>query len=201
MSLIAWFLLANFSSAGDPLESKTFSSPEQAAIAFVDDIQSRPTAQTVEFCSFIVKNGSQYRIHRVIKGSPDSCPLLKQDPLPEGIVANIHTHPTRFGEKELSAPGQLFSQGDINVAERDEVGSKTFLGGPAGQVLLYKRGSTVCRGKMVKYPYQIVRPGKNAKGSLPFRNDEFVYQEKAQEQSYCRPQGGSGSSSPPATNR
>jgi hypothetical protein len=164
-----------------------FSSADEAAKAFVNYTKSLSKSQRIEYCVWIYASGENFRLGSLIEGDSNQCPRGQIEQ--SSIVASVHTHPRMFGGLNLTAPAQLFSDADMGFANYPGTGEYAYLGAPAGHVLKYKRGSSVCRGSSwVQHPYQIIQgPDRGASGSLPFKADEWRQQDVGGKR-YCRKQ-------------
>jgi len=134
-----------------------FPTVDAAAIAFVDLVRAYPE-QRNERCAWLIKEADgRIRIGNINEGDFNRCP--SQWPKPAGTVGSVHTHPIwGEGAKDLGAAGQVFSEGDFTHAEHADVGVPTFLGAPAGHVLRYDPGGTVCWGSsFIQRKFKIVR--------------------------------------------
>jgi hypothetical protein len=134
-----------------------FPTIDAAAIAFVDLVRTYPD-QRNERCAWLIKEaGGRVRIGVINEGDMNRCP--SQWPKPAGTVGSVHTHPI-WGPNatDLGAAGQVFSEGDFAHAEHPDVSVPTYLGAPAGHVLRYDPGGSVCWGSsFIQRKFKIIR--------------------------------------------
>jgi hypothetical protein len=146
---------------------------DQAAVAFVELARSYPE-QRKEYCAWILKTPQgRFRWGVVNEGDFNRCP--SQWPKPAGTVGSVHTHPIAGGPPQgVDAAGQVFSEGDFAHAEHPEVSVPTFLGAPAGHVLRYDPGGSLCRGRsFITRRFRVVRDlSPSVLGRLPINPGE-----------------------------
>lgn len=151
----------------------SYATLDEAAVAFVDLVRTYPE-QKREYCAWLVKTAQGRIILGAIgEDSMDKC--RSQWPRPAGTVGSVHTHPIWGpGAKAVDAAGQAFSDGDYDYAEHAEVSVPTYLGAPAGHVLRYDPGGSLCRGKsFITRRFKIVRDlSPSVLGRLPVNSDE-----------------------------
>ena len=120
----------------------SFGAERAAATAFVDMVRKLPD-QRMEYCAYIVRGGDgKFGFTPVRQGDMNHCPADR--PKPAAATASVHTHPLWGRDKDLSAAGQVFSEGDFAFAESDEMRMPIYLGAPAGHVLRYAPGGSSC---------------------------------------------------------
>ncbi len=170
----------------------TFRDADAAAVAFVDLVRKYPD-QRVEYCAYLLR-GADGRIgfSPVRTGDMNHCPADR--PRPANAVANVHTHPLWGRVAELSAAGQVFSEGDFGFAETDEMRMPIYLGAPAGHVLRYDPGGTSCKGESwMMRRFSIIRDLRpTVAGRLPVNpgEDQPLFDaagKKIKKPDYCKP--------------
>jgi len=151
----------------------SYASIDEAAVAFVDLVRTYPE-QKIEYCTWLVKQpDGRVRFGTINEGNMDKCP--SSWPKPAGTVGSVHTHPIWGpGAKDVSAAGQVFSEGDFGHAEHADVGVPTYLGAPAGHVLRYDPGGSLCWGRsFIMRNFKVVRDLSPAvSGRLPVNPGE-----------------------------
>ena len=145
-----------------------YASIDAAAIAFVQMVREYPD-QKKEYCAWLIKtHEGKVSFGTVNEGDMNRCP--SSWPKPAGTVGSVHTHPI-WGPnaQDPGAAGQVFSEGDFGHAESAEVGVPTYLGAPAGHVLRYDPGGSLCWGKsFIVRKFKIVRDiSPSVRGKLP----------------------------------
>jgi hypothetical protein len=188
MRLLALALLA-FPPAAAALPS-SYPSIDAAAVAFVDLVREYPE-QRNEYCAWLIKDkDGRVRIGTINTGDMNRCP--SSWPKPAGTVGSVHTHPI-WGDSSPGAAGQVFSEGDFSHAEHADVSVPTYLGAPAGHVLRYDPGGSVCWGKsFIQRKFTIVRDARpSVRGQLaldPERRDALFDQggRPIPRPAYCR---------------
>lgn len=146
----------------------SYASLDAAAVAFVDLVRSYPE-QRKEYCAWLIKEADgRIRFGTINEGDMNRCP--SSWPKPAGTAGSVHTHPVWGpGAKDVGSAGQVFSEGDFGHAEHADVSVPTYLGAPAGHVLRYDPGGSLCWGRSyIMRNFKIVRdlsPAVN--GRLP----------------------------------
>lgn len=172
--------------------SATFRDANAAAVAFVDLVRKYPD-QRMEYCAYILKGADgRFGFSPIRQGDMNHCPADR--PRPANAVASVHTHPQGGRDSDVSAAGQVFSEGDFGFAESDEMHMPIYLGAPAGHVLRYAPGGTSCKGEsFVRRDFAIVRDLRpTVAGRLPVNpgEDQPLYDQggkKIAKPSYCKP--------------
>ena len=162
----------------------TYSSMDEAATYFVNYVRKHFKTQFVEYCATIKEISSEeFSFTEIYIGSPGGCRLSLQD---DNIKAMVHTHPLdELNNLNLSWVFQVFSANDIEAAE---FGSKyvMYLGAPAGHILRYMPGTSICRPYSVQNPYVMVRkPSAKSKNQLMISSHQFVTFDVNEKPSYC----------------
>ena len=167
-------LLAGLATPAAALPS-SYARLDEAAVAFVDLVRTYPE-QKHEYCTWLIKTPEgRVRFGTINEGNMDKCPSTW--PKPAGTVGSVHTHPI-WGPsaQDAGAAGQVFSEGDFSHAEHAGVSVPAYLGAPAGHVLRYDPGGSVCQGKsFITRRFKIVRDlSPSVRGRLPINPDEKV---------------------------
>ncbi|MBI2386240.1 MAG: DUF4329 domain-containing protein [Elusimicrobia bacterium] len=151
----------------------SYPSLDEAAVAFVDLVRSYPE-QRKEYCAWLIKEADgRVRFGTINEGDMNTCPSSR--PKPAGTVGSVHTHPIWGpGAKDVAAAGQVFSEGDFGHAEHADVSVPAYLGAPAGHVLRYDPGGSLCWGRsFIMRKFKIVRDlNPTVRGRLPVNPDE-----------------------------
>lgn len=151
----------------------SYAALDEAAVAFVDLVRTYPE-QKNEYCAWLIRTPEgRVRFGVISEGDMNKCP--SQWPKPAGTVGSVHTHPIWGpGARDAAAAGQVFSEGDFYHAEHADVNVPTYLGAPAGHVLRYDPGGSVCQGKsFITRHFKIVRDLRpSVRGRLPVNPDE-----------------------------
>ena len=134
----------------------SFRAEREAAVAFVDLVR-KFSDQHTEYCAYILRGADgRFRFSPIRQGNMDHCP--PDLPKPKEAVASVHTHPIWGGSDDVSAAGQVFSEGDFSFAESPEENIPIYLGAPAGHILRYAAGGTACKGQsFIRRDFEIVR--------------------------------------------
>jgi hypothetical protein len=176
----------------DQVPAATFASERAAATGFVDMVRKFPE-QRNEYCAYIVRGSDgKFGFSPIRRGDMNHCPSDR--PKPANATATVHTHPLWGGDSDVGAAGQVFSEGDFGFAESDEIHLPIYLGAPAGHVLRYAPGGTVCKGQsLMRRDFEIVRDLRpSVSGRLPVNPgvDMPLFDvggRKIPTPSYCRP--------------
>lgn len=151
MSALAVLLLLAPGAAALP---SSYGTLDEAAVAFVDLVRSYPQ-QKNEYCAWLIKKEGRIIFGSINEGDMNRCP--SSWPKPAGTVGSVHTHPI-WGNQDIGAAGQVFSEGDFAHAEHADVGVPTYLGAPAGHVLRYDPGGSTCWGSsFIARKFKVVR--------------------------------------------
>lgn len=173
MSVSRFLVLVALMSSDASAMPSSFATIDEAAVAFVDLVRAYPQ-QKNEYCTWLVREpGGRIRFGTINEGNMDKCP--SSWPKPGGTVGSVHTHPIWGpGSQDPASAGQVFSEGDFAHAEHADVGVPTYLGAPAGHVLRYDPGGSVCWGKsFIARKFKIVRDIRpSVRGRLPLNTDE-----------------------------
>ncbi|MDD5302916.1 MAG: DUF4329 domain-containing protein [Elusimicrobia bacterium] len=172
----------------------SYATLDEAAVAFVDLVRTYPE-QRHEYCAWLIKDaGGRVRFGAINEGDMNHCP--SSWPKPAGTAGSVHTHPIWGpGSSDPSAASQVFSEGDFAHAEHPDVSVPAYLGAPAGHVLRYDPGGTLCWGRsFISRHFKIVRDAvPSVRGRLPLNPDEktALYDalgKPVPKPSYCRDQ-------------
>jgi hypothetical protein len=178
-------------SGADLAAAAGYASERAAAVAFVELARKNPD-QRMEYCAYIVRGpDKRFSLGPTMPGDMNHCPLDSTVPAPAGAVAVAHTHPLWGRPDDVSAAGQVFSEGDYQFAEILHM--PIYLGGPAGHILRYAPGGTFCRGQsFVRRNFEVVRDlAPTVVGRLPVNPgvDAPLYSEagvKLPKPAYCQ---------------
>lgn len=169
----------------------SFRAEREAAVAFVDFVRKFPD-QRMEYCAYILRGADgRFRFSPIRQGDMNHCPSDR--PKPKEAVAAVHTHPLWGRPDDVSAAGQVFSEGDFSFSESAEMNFPDYLGAPAGHVLRYAPGGSVCKGQsFVRRNFEIVRDLRpSVNGRLPINpgKDMPLFDEggrKLPKPAYCK---------------
>jgi hypothetical protein len=178
--------------SADAANGLSFRGEREAAVGFVDLVRKFPD-QRVEYCAYVLKGADgRFTLGRIRQGDMNMCP--SERPKPKEAVASVHTHPLWGRPEDVSAAGQVFSEGDFAFAESAEMSFAEYLGAPAGHVLRYAPGGSACKGQsFIRRDFEIVRDLRpSVRGRLPIEpgKDMPLYDEggrKLPKPAYCRP--------------
>ncbi|MDX6768493.1 MAG: DUF4329 domain-containing protein [Elusimicrobiota bacterium] len=137
-------------------QPRDYASADAAAAGFVDHVRAFPE-QRNEYCAWIERvAGGRFVFGAIGTGDFNACKA--SFPKPSGAVASVHTHPI-WGPAaaDVGASGQVFSEGDFGFAERDDVRLPVYLGAPAGHILRYEPGGTVCSSLFITRHFRVTR--------------------------------------------
>jgi hypothetical protein len=152
-----------------------YKTADAAAVGFVDLVRTIPE-QRNEYCAYILfeKSDRSYGLSAVRQGDFNQCPADR--PKPANAVASVHTHPKWGGDDVASAAGQVFSEGDFQFADSDEMKFPIYLGAPAGHILRYDNGGTTCQGDtLVKRKFVFVRDAPvSVRGRLAINSGDLT---------------------------
>ncbi len=169
-----------------------YGSEREAAVAFVALVRKYPD-QRMEYCTYLLRGADgRFRFSPIRQGDMNHCPADR--PKPKDAVASVHTHPQGGRDSDPSSAGQVFSEGDFAFSESAEMNFPIYLGAPAGHVLRYVPGGTLCKGEsFVIRNFEIVRDARSSvRGLLPINPGEKtpLYSQsgvKLPKPPYCRP--------------
>lgn len=149
---------------------KEFPTADAAALHFIDEARREPE-QRIEYCAWILELGPRrYVLSERRSGDMNRCP--NGDFFPKNTAASVHTHPIWGAADDVAASGQVFSEGDFGHAEA-QPSKPTYLGAPAGHVLRYDPGGTVCTRMFITRNFTIVRDlPRSVKGRLELNPGE-----------------------------
>jgi len=178
--------------SADAANGLAFRGEREAAVGFVDLVRKFPD-QRMEYCAYILKGADgRFTLGRIRQGDMNMCPAER--PKPKEAVASVHTHPLWGRSEDVSAAGQVFSEGDFSFAESAEMHFAEYLGAPAGHVLRYAPGGSVCKGQsFIRRNFEVVRDLRpSVVGRLPINpgKDMPLYDEggrKLPKPDYCTP--------------
>lgn len=178
--------------APDAAGDASFRAEREAAVAFTDFVR-KFSDQRMEYCAYILRGADgRFRFSPIRQGDMNHCPSDR--PKPKEAVAVAHTHPLGGRDSDVSAAGQVFSDGDFDFAESAEMNIPIYLGAPAGHVLRYAAGHTFCKGQsFVRRDFEVVRDLRpSVIGRLPINpgQDMPLYDEggrKLPTPDYCKP--------------
>jgi hypothetical protein len=176
----------------DAAGDSSFRAERKAAVAFTDLVRKFPD-QRMEYCAYILHGADgRFRLSPIRQGDMNHCPSDR--PKPKEAVAVAHTHPLSGWDGDVSAAGQVFSEGDFGFAESTEMHIPIYLGAPAGHVLRYSAGNTVCKGQsFIRRNFEVVRDLRpSVVGRLPINPGEDtplydVAGRKMPKPDYCKP--------------
>lgn len=153
----------------------SYATMDEAAVAFVE-LARTYSDQKKEYCAWLIK-GADGRVFIGPSGEGDMDKCKSQWPKPAGTVGSVHTHPIWGpGSKAIDAPGQAFSEGDFDFAENAGVLVPLYLGAPAGHVLRYDLGGSLCvRKSFITRNFKVVRDLKpGVSDRLPLKSGKKV---------------------------
>lgn len=172
-ALTPLLLLLSALAPGAGAMPSSYGSLDEAAVAFVSLVRTYPE-QRKEYCTWLIKEpGGRIRFGVINEGDMNRCP--SSWPKPAGTAGSVHTHPLWGpGSSDAGTAGQVFSEGDFAHAEHADVGVPTYLGAPAGHILRYDPGGSVCWGRSyIARHFRIVRDlSPTVNGRLSFNPGE-----------------------------